>query len=56
MTGWLSAADWDALGLSLRVALLSVVLSLPIALALAWLCRASVSSAARSSKRCCFCR
>jgi molybdate transport system permease protein len=37
MTGWLSAQDWDALGLSLRVALLSVVLSLPIALALAWL-------------------
>ena len=36
MTGWLSAQDWDALGLSLRVALLSVVLSLPIALALAW--------------------
>ena len=37
MTGWLSAQDWDALWLSLRVALLSVVLTLPIALALAWL-------------------
>jgi molybdate transport system permease protein len=37
MTGWLSAQDWDALALSLRVALLSVVLTLPIALALAWL-------------------
>jgi molybdate transport system permease protein len=37
MTSWLSAQDWNALGLSLRVALLSVVLSLPVALALAWL-------------------
>jgi molybdate transport system permease protein len=37
MTGWLSAQDWQALALSLRVALLSVVVSLPIALALAWL-------------------
>ena len=36
MSGWLSPADWDALGLSLRVALLSVVLSLPIALGLSW--------------------
>jgi molybdate transport system permease protein len=37
MTGWLSPEDWQALALSLRVALLSVVFSLPIALALAWL-------------------
>ena len=37
MTGWLSPQDWDALWLSLRVALLSVALTLPIALALAWL-------------------
>jgi len=37
MTGWLSPADWDALALSLRVAVLSVILSLPFALALAWL-------------------
>jgi molybdate transport system permease protein len=36
MTGWLSPEDWQALALSLRVALLSAVLSLPIALALAW--------------------
>ena len=37
MTAWLSPQDWDALWLSLRVALLSVALTLPIALALAWL-------------------
>ena len=37
MIDWLSPQDWQALELSLRVALLSVVLSLPIALALAWL-------------------
>jgi len=37
MTIWLSPQDWQALELSLRVALLSVVISLPIALALAWL-------------------
>ena len=36
MTGWLSPQDWQALGLSLRVALLSVVVSLPFALAIAW--------------------
>jgi len=36
MTGWLSAQDWQALALSLRVGLLSVVLSLPVGLALAW--------------------
>ncbi len=36
MIGWLSPQDWDALALSLRVALLSVVLSLPVALAIAW--------------------
>ena len=33
MTGWLSPADWDALALSLRVSFLSVLLSLPVALA-----------------------
>ena len=32
----LSAAEWQALALSLRVALLSVLVSLPFALALAW--------------------
>jgi molybdate transport system permease protein len=37
MTAWLSPGDWDALALSLRVAVLSVVLSLPVALGLAWL-------------------
>ena len=37
MTSWLSPDDWQALALSLRVALLSIVLSLPVALALAWL-------------------
>jgi len=37
MADWLSAQDWQALILSLRVAVLSVVFSLPIALALAWL-------------------
>ena len=36
MSGWLSPADWDALSLSLRVAFLSVLLSLPVALAIAW--------------------
>jgi molybdate transport system permease protein len=36
MTDWLSPADWQALALSLRVAFLSVVVSLPLALALAW--------------------
>jgi len=36
MTSWLSPEDWQALALSLRVAFLSVVLSLPVALALAW--------------------
>ena len=34
---WLSPQDWDALALSLRVAVLAVVLSLPVALGLAWL-------------------
>jgi len=34
---WLSPQDWDALSLSLRVAVLAVVLSLPVALGLAWL-------------------
>jgi molybdate transport system permease protein len=37
MTPWLSSQDWNALALSLRVAFLSVVVSLPLALALAWL-------------------
>jgi molybdate transport system permease protein len=37
MTPWLSPQDWNALALSLRVAFLSVVVSLPLALALAWL-------------------
>ncbi|HVT33110.1 MAG TPA: molybdate ABC transporter permease subunit [Rhodanobacteraceae bacterium] len=37
MTAWLSPADWSALALSLRVACFSVVVSLPFALALAWL-------------------
>jgi molybdate transport system permease protein len=36
MTG-LSPAEWSALGLSLRVALISVALSLPFALGLGWL-------------------
>jgi molybdate transport system permease protein len=36
MSDWLSPQDWYALALSLRVAFLSVVLSLPVALALAW--------------------
>jgi len=36
MTSWLSPEDWQALALSLRVAFLSVVFSLPVALALAW--------------------
>ena len=36
MTPWLSPQDWDALALSLRVASLSIVLSLPIAIAIAW--------------------
>ncbi len=36
MTSWLSPEDWQALALSLRVAFLSVVISLPVALALAW--------------------
>jgi molybdate transport system permease protein len=37
MIGWLSPQDWQALALSLRVGLISVVLSLPIALGFAWL-------------------
>jgi molybdate transport system permease protein len=37
MTSWLSPQDWAALALSLRVACLSVLVSLPLALALAWL-------------------
>jgi molybdate transport system permease protein len=37
MTDWLSPADWDALALSLRVAFLSVLFSLPLALRLAWI-------------------
>jgi molybdate transport system permease protein len=37
MTPWLSPQDWNALALSLRVAFLSVVVSLPLALALAWI-------------------
>jgi molybdate transport system permease protein len=36
MTPWLSSQDWNALALSLRVACLSVIVSLPFALALAW--------------------
>jgi len=36
MTDWLSPQDWNALELSLRVAFLSVLLSLPVALAIAW--------------------
>ncbi|MGA9342259.1 MAG: molybdate ABC transporter permease subunit [Rhodanobacteraceae bacterium] len=34
---WLAPDEWQALALSLRVALLSVVVSLPFALGLAWL-------------------
>ena len=37
MTDWLLPADWHALALSLRVGVLSVVVALPFALALAWL-------------------
>lgn len=37
MSGWLSPGDWTALALSLRVASLSVLLSLPAALAVGWL-------------------
>lgn len=37
MTGMLTPDEWQALGLSLRVAGLSVVASLPFALGLAWL-------------------
>ncbi|MFZ1839854.1 MAG: molybdate ABC transporter permease subunit, partial [Dokdonella sp.] len=33
----LSADEWQALVLSLRVAMLSVIISMPFALALAWL-------------------
>ena len=33
---WLSPQDWDALALSLKVATISIVCSLPFALALAW--------------------
>jgi len=33
----LSADEWQALALSLRVATLSVIVSMPFALALAWL-------------------
>src|SRR5690554_2625501 len=36
MAEWLSPADWQALRLSLRVAGVSVLVSLPFALALAW--------------------
>lgn len=36
MADWLSPADWQALRLSLRVAGVSVLASLPFALALAW--------------------
>ena len=37
MNSWLSPADWQALLLSLRVAAISVVVSLPFALAIGWL-------------------
>jgi molybdate transport system permease protein len=37
MTDFLTPEDWQALGLSLRVAALSVLASLPFALGLAWL-------------------
>ena len=37
MNGWLSAEEWQAFRLSLEVAARSVVLSLPFAIAMAWL-------------------
>ena len=37
MNDWLSPTDWQALLLSLRIAAISVVVSLPFALAMAWL-------------------
>ena len=36
MSGWLSAAEWAVIGLSLRVSLLAVAVTLPISYALAW--------------------
>lgn len=35
--GWLSAGEWAVIGLSLRVSLLAVAVTLPISYALAWL-------------------
>lgn len=37
MTGWLSPTEWQALALSLRVAVWATVLSLPLGIAVAWL-------------------
>jgi len=37
MTEWLTPAEWGVIGLSLKVSLLSVALTLPVAYALAWL-------------------
>lgn len=36
MTGWLSPEDWQAVALSLRVALWATALSLPLGVAVAW--------------------
>ena len=37
MTAWLSPAEWSVVALSLRVSLVAVALTLPLAYALAWL-------------------
>ncbi len=37
MTGWLTPDEWSVVALSLRVSLLAVALTLPLAYALAWL-------------------
>ncbi|WP_337192851.1 molybdate ABC transporter permease subunit [Alteraurantiacibacter buctensis] len=36
MTGWLSPAEWAVVALSLKVSLLAIALTLPLAFALAW--------------------
>ena len=37
MTGWLTPAEWQVVGLSLKVSVAAVALTLPIAYGLAWL-------------------
>jgi molybdate transport system permease protein len=37
MTGWLTPAEWQVVGLSLKVSVVAVTLTLPIAYGLAWL-------------------